>query len=412
MKKSRDRYVLDMTETWKHINTIPFSNVSENQMNMIKAKALGFQQLGLFPISSGQENDLRQRERIQDIKYRNSRLGEVPRTPVAILDCPDLRDDFYLNVLDWSMKNVVSIALDCSVYSYNYIKKSSECVATSVERSYVCALRSLKSGDLLSIANCSGCISILDFETNKELIRGSIPGDVRVATLASKDNGGMFSDHILVAGSKHGNIYGYDIRRGMKKSIFCLQEHALEVCGIEMAHNSWLFASGGNDNKVCIWDIRKEAPLFIQDDYDAAVKALSWCPWQSNLLATGAGTGDRRLRFWNTSTNSCLRHVETDSQICGVMWSPLVSEVITAHGYMDNDLALWKYPSLDKIVSIQAHETRILHSALSPDGTTVATTAANESLKFWELYRKRPLLRSPIRQGISLYQDKFTHSVM
>jgi len=33
--------------------------------------------------------------------------------------------------------------------------------------------------------------------------------------------------------------------------------------------------------------------------HKAAVKALAWCPWQRNLLATGGGTNDQTMRFWN-----------------------------------------------------------------------------------------------------------------
>jgi cell division cycle protein 20 (cofactor of APC complex) len=163
-----------------------------------------------------------------------------------------------------------------------------------------------------------------------------------------------------------------------------------------MAQDSWQVSSGGNDNRVIVWDLRKERPLFVQNEYNSAVKALAWCPWQRHLLVVGTGTNDRRVCVWNTSTNSLMYNSPTDSQVCGIMWAPLVSEIITAHGYAGNDLCLWRYPSLDKISSIKAHESRILHSAISPDGTTVATCAANESLKFWELYRKRPQLRTPV----------------
>lgn len=43
----------------------------------------------------------------------------------------------------------------------------------------------------------------------------------------------------------------------------------------------------------------------------------------------------------------------------------------------DNQLTIWKYPSLTRIIDIPAHETRILHSALSPDGQTLASKHAH-----------------------------------
>jgi WD40 repeat protein len=47
----------------------------------------------------------------------------------------------------------------------------------------------------------------------------------------------------------------------------------------------------------------------------AAVKAISWSPHQHGLLASGGGTADRCIRFWNTATNTALSCVDTGSQV-------------------------------------------------------------------------------------------------
>ena len=44
-----------------------------------------------------------------------------------------------------------------------------------------------------------------------------------------------------------------------------------------------------------------DTPLHRLDAHQAAVKALAWCPWQKNLLASGGGTADRMIRFWNAN---------------------------------------------------------------------------------------------------------------
>ena len=41
------------------------------------------------------------------------------QVPERILDAPDLRDDFYLNLIDWSGGNVMAVALDTFVYLWN-----------------------------------------------------------------------------------------------------------------------------------------------------------------------------------------------------------------------------------------------------------------------------------------------------
>ena len=42
---------------------------------------------------------------------------------------------------------------------------------------------------------------------------------------------------------------------------------------------------------------------------------MAWCPWQSNVLASGGGTADRHIRLWNTTTGTCLTSVDTKSQV-------------------------------------------------------------------------------------------------
>lgn len=45
------------------------------------------------------------------------------------------------------------------------------------------------------------------------------------------------------------------------------------------------------------------------------MKALAWCPWQASLLASGGGTADRCIRFWNCNTGTCVNTIDTKSQV-------------------------------------------------------------------------------------------------
>jgi cell division cycle 20-like protein 1 (cofactor of APC complex) len=39
--------------------------------------------------------------------------------PFKVLDAPNLQDDFYLNLLEWSSTNILSVALDTALYFWN-----------------------------------------------------------------------------------------------------------------------------------------------------------------------------------------------------------------------------------------------------------------------------------------------------
>jgi cell division cycle protein 20 (cofactor of APC complex) len=43
----------------------------------------------------------------------------IPASPERILDAPDIIDDYYLNLLDWSSNNEVAVALGSAVYLWN-----------------------------------------------------------------------------------------------------------------------------------------------------------------------------------------------------------------------------------------------------------------------------------------------------
>ena len=85
-----------------------------------------------------------------------------------------------------------------------------------------------------------------------------------------------------------------------------------------------------------------DTPLHRLDAHQAAVKALAWCPWQKNLLASGGGTADRMIRFWNSSSGTCLNEVDTHSQVCALQWSQHDKELVSSHGYSHNQYALRK----------------------------------------------------------------------
>ena len=44
---------------------------------------------------------------------------KIPRVPFKVLDAPELQDDFYLNLVDWSSQNVLSVGLGSCVYLWS-----------------------------------------------------------------------------------------------------------------------------------------------------------------------------------------------------------------------------------------------------------------------------------------------------
>ena len=204
-----------------------------------------------------------------------------------------------------------------------------------------------------------------------------------------------WNGHILTTGGMDGKIVNNDVRL-RSQIINTYRGHRREVCGLKWSLDGKQLASGGNDNVVHIWDmsaVSSNSPtrwLYKFDEHKAAVKALAWCPFRGNLLASGGGGGDCCVKLWNTGMGERVNSVDTGSQVCALLWSKNERELLSSHGLTQNQLTLWKYPSMLKIVELHGHTSRVLHMTQSPDGSTVASAAADQTLRFWEVFGTPP----------------------
>lgn len=202
-----------------------------------------------------------------------------------------------------------------------------------------------------------------------------------------------WSSQVIASGSRDRTILIRDTRA--PESVQSkLTGHKQEVCGLKFSFDDRQLASGGNDNKLFVWSMRNAnasasastTPLVRFSDHTAAVKAIAWSPHQHGLLASGGGTADRCIRFWNTSTQTPLNAIDTGSQVCNLMWSKNGNEVVSTHGYSLNQIIVWKYPSMTKLATLTGHTFRVLYLAMSPDGQTIVTGAGDETLRFWNAF--------------------------
>lgn len=60
-------------------------------------------------------------------------------------------------------------------------------------------------------------------------------------------------------------------------------------------------------------------------------------------------------------------------------------EVITTHGFSNNEVNIWNLKKLKKTHTLMGHTSRVLYLAMSPDGNNIVTGAGDETLRFWNL---------------------------
>ncbi|KAH3743454.1 anaphase promoting complex protein [Pelomyxa schiedti] len=304
----------------------------------------------------------------------------VPQAPERVLDAPGLQDNYYLNVLDWGT-HYLAIGLSCFVYLWSpTIAEAVQLLQTS-EDNCISAVKWAGSSSFLAVATNSGDIQIWTAKQDSFKQLRTIRGHTSCVCSLS------WAGNLLASGAKDGTIMISDVSR-RPHEVAILRHHTDQVCGLIWSPSQTQLASGGNDSCVAVWEPHRcaTAPMVVLTLHTAAVKALSWCPWEPNILATGGGYADKCIRIWNTSTGSCLQCITTNSQVTSIMWSVEYQELISSHGAPDCQLSLWKYPTMEKVGDILGHDDRILHTTRSPDGSIVVSASTDETIRFWSVW--------------------------
>lgn len=388
----------------------------------------------------------------------------VSKVPYKVLDAPELADDFYLNLVDWGAQGVLAVGLGESVYLWNsesgkveqlcrldgdsvtsvgWIQRVSRRAPPPIYDKTLAPALTMIQGSHLAVGTSRGHILIYDTITQRRL-RTMTGHTSRVSSLS-------WNAHILSTGSRDRTILHRDVR-SPSQYLTKLIGHKQEVCGLRWNADTGQLASGGNDNKVFVWDGLDTRWLHRwgeqEGGHKAAVKAIAWSPHQRGLLASGGGTADRCIKFWNTistaqnSANAALtathstrhsldlssatsppnRHSllgagatgptlldhpsssllaadalanpsphllrthDTGSQVCNLLFSTLTSELVSTHGFSQHAINIWKYPSMQQVVSLTGHTYRVLYLAMSPDGSVIVTGAGDETLRFWDCF--------------------------
>uniref|UniRef100_A0A1B6M5E7 Fizzy-related protein homolog n=1 Tax=Graphocephala atropunctata TaxID=36148 RepID=A0A1B6M5E7_9HEMI len=307
---------------------------------------------------------------------------KISRIPFKVLDAPELQDDFYLNLVDWSSQNVLSVGLGSCVYLWSACTSQVTrlCDLTSDNNS-VTSVAWSERGNYLAVGTHNGYVQVWDVSLSKQInvLNGH---SARVGALAW--NGDMLS-----SGSRDRMILQRDVRVPAQSSgDRRLVGHRQEICGLKWSPDNQYLASGGNDNRLYVWNMHTLTPMQTYTEHLAAVKAIAWSPHHHGLLASGGGTADRCIRFWNTLTGQPMQCIDTGSQVCNLAWSKHSSELVSTHGYSQNQILVWKYPALTQVAKLTGHSYRVLYLAVSPDGEAIVTGAGDETLRFWNVFSK------------------------
>jgi len=333
------------------------------------------------------------------------------------LDAVGFENDYYTNNVDWNESNggILTIALDSTVYGMNMtnnkihtVAKVDEILATSAVPTYsvlndkVTSLTSSPDANKIAIGTFGGSVQVWNVETQTKVFSSNkILDHKRICAMAwSKD-----TPYVFITGSNDGSIHVHDIREngvgGRRQHSYSMDiesGHQQTICNLKWSDDGMNLASGGNDNKLLVWSpYRSNKPVVEFKDHSGAVKAMAWCPYNHNLLASGGGHADKRICIRSIVGDDhqhqrIVQEIQTSGQVCGLFWiKPIhgrASHIISCHGDIDSSLSLWSvHPKLNHVQTLKKqHSMRALfvqhfiHPTSNRD--VIMTVSGDEIIQF------------------------------
>ncbi|XP_050521880.1 fizzy-related protein homolog isoform X2 [Daktulosphaira vitifoliae] len=368
LDKNRDRLAIKR-------NLFQFYSSSPEQVDNIQSCA----PYSLSPLGAKSQEILRSPRKIP---------RKISRVPYKVLDAPELQDDFYLNLVDWSSSNLLAVGLGSCVYLWSATtSKVTRISDLSSDGNVVTSVAWNDKGNYLAFGTQEGSVEVWDIAAEKQV--NSLTGHAgRVGAIA-------WNGDVVSSGSRDRNIFLRDMRGPSLSTCRRYAGHRQEVCGLKWSPDNRYLASGGNDNRLYVWNTHAYTPQLTYNQHTAAVKAIAWSPHQRGLLTSGGGTADKCIRFWNTLTGQPMQCIDTGSQVCNLAWSRNTQELVSTHGYSQNQIVVWKYPSMSQIAKLTGHTFRVLYLSMSPDGESIVTGAGDETLRFWNIFSKARSQKEP-----------------
>ncbi len=122
---------------------------------------------------AGFENDSRKLLYTQNVatgqmKPRKA-FRHIPQTAERTLDAPDLLDDYYLNLLDWSANNVLAVALGNTVYLWDATTSSIEELLVVDEEGPVTSVSWASDGKYLAVGLNNSVVQLWDSQSLRQV---------------------------------------------------------------------------------------------------------------------------------------------------------------------------------------------------------------------------------------------------
>ncbi|KAI1406783.1 WD40 repeat-like protein [Hypoxylon sp. FL1857] len=401
----------------------------------------------------------------------------LPNAPFKVLDAPGLRDDFYCSIMAYSRTcNTLAVGLGNLLYGWSESSGVTLLNTGLKDGSWLTsvAFSSDQGGkSILAFGRSSGLLSLVSlFDSLLPRFEAYHPEPIaclswRPTTSARssrnrRNPGVLVKTEDLLVGD---DMVARENWRGAMTLLARIKVHSQQICGLAWSPDGEQFATGGNDNLCCLFNVdsvtgEEPRPKLGMDKpatanpcsskkelvipntevegasispsssglpfdchnplsnlkclpagsekhrwrHGAAVKAIAFCPWRQGLVATGGGSNDKCIHFYHTNSGAALATISVAAQVTSLIWSTTRREIAATFGYAQPD-----HPYRIAVFSwpdCRQVAAERLKSRTAEEGCIIVASS-DESVKFHEVWvagRKATTLGSGVLAGSDILE--------
>src|SRR5581483_3993353 len=299
-----------------------------------------------------------------------------------VFQLPGFEDNFYTNNLDWGKQ---FLAFNAGKVSYIWNQNTEKMMILSKSFYDDCSIKCSLDGDNIAIGNSKGDFVIVNVPAQKTLFNQNLYEnfDYNLEAAVSIVAMDWRSQNECTVAS-YGNVIHYDVRS--RAFPWQLPPSSHRVCSLGWSPDRVLLASGGDDDKVKIYDSRNTFTPIFTYSHLASVKALKWVP-ESSLLFSGGGLKDGRIKLFNALKGECVSEVNTSAQICSIEYLGHNGFVSGVGAGSRKNIFICKRDQEFKIKKIQElffKNPRVFNLSKNPNASEFCSFSSDHRLRLWK----------------------------